>query len=168
MATYPAYVWDGSAWQPVGSQVADMSPYALKDGSNMAGYGAWSSYTPTLTWTGSSWTWTTTGRYIVFGKTCHFWARAIISGGSAGSPSVQPSMSVPLTMYDSVSALDFKVTLLDSGAAWYTAMTAANNTTSAYIFALGANGIGSGTTSTYPFTWAVNDAFYMHGKYEVA
>jgi hypothetical protein len=89
MATYPGFVYDGSAWQPIGSQIADLSPYALADGSNMAGYGVWTDYTvtPITATAGTPTSVSAVGKYVKIGKTVHI--RVVITvttkGTAAGS-----------------------------------------------------------------------------------
>lgn len=130
---------------------------------------AWTAYTPTLTWTSSSFTFTRSGRYMQAGKLVHFWAKAVISGGTYGSGTGAPTLSLPVTaytldgLYGSIGGF-----YLDSGTNYYRINAGGASTTTVSMPYPGTNGVNTSPTSTVPFTWTTNDGFFIAGTYEAA
>ena len=133
----------------------------------------WTAYTPTMTWTGSSWTWTCVGRYIMVGKLVIFGARCTISGGSAGAPSGAHTISLPVAMRntDNVTQLDMTARFVSAGVGWYLAGTLPASGTAVTVGYIGSNGGISSANSTTPFTWKSSgggDQVFLAGTYESA
>ena len=139
----------------------------VRDNLNAIG-GPWTAYTPTFTWTSSSFTFTTSGRWMAAGKLIHFWAKAAISGGTYGSGTGSPTITLPVSASSADSLYGLRAYLLDSGTAWYTAASLYSSVTAVGVSYLGTNNVHTAPTSTLPFTWATSDAFLVAGTYESA
>lgn len=128
---------------------------------------AMTSYTPTLTGTGTTQgNATMTGSYIQFGKVTHFWARAV-----RGSTTVMGSvltLSLPATARSSSDGW-FGLTgeFIDTGTANYLAIVG-RGTAGVTLWIPGTNGAFTAPSSTAPFTWATGDVIYVGGTYEAA
>lgn len=128
---------------------------------------AWASYTPTLTGSGTTQgNATMTGGYIQYGKTTHFWARAV-----RGSTTVIGSvltLSLPATARSAGEGwLGVTGEFTDTGTASYAAALA-KGTTGVTLWVPGTNGVFTSPSSTVPFTWATGDVIFVGGTYEAA
>jgi hypothetical protein len=138
-------VWNGSSWDIL----SDM--------------GAWTFYTPT--WSGISSTGgSSTGGYIRFGKIVHFWARYVVGSSSISvSGGIAPSLPVARRIGDYST---FNGYFEDAGAGWSTPVMVGSA-----MYAMTTSGSYSSaanTSTTIPFTWAVNDSCVVSGTYEAA
>ncbi len=148
---------------PAGSDFIDSSQFATN--TKVDALGVWQTYSPTFTW-GTTAT-TKVGRYCQIGKTVHFEASATIT--SIGTPSGVPTFSLPVTYANGFyNGGITNARLLDSGSNVYAAFPAMFATTIT-VYLIGTGGLISATpTSTTPFTWTTNDAFYVSGTYEAS
>lgn len=131
---------------------------------------AWQDYTPT-------WTNVTVGngnrlgRYVVLGKTVHFWAYFAL--GSTSAMGTNPTASLPLTSAAQVRSV-VNVFMQDVGANFHLGWgIVGNNASTVTCYGLGGpGGTGGAATisATTPFTWTGpnGDDMYVSGTYEAA
>ena len=153
------------------ANAAVTAPY-YSNASTPFGFPDWFNYTPTLTnLSGGT---INLAKYQIVGKTARFKFRYTLAGaGVSGAIRVSLPVSAnadehPPATYTTIGSVNF----LDSGVGLFPAYTNLDSTTgSALITCLVTNatyGTHSGTASTIPFTWAVNDQIYARGEYEMA
>lgn len=128
---------------------------------------AWTSYTPTLgnCTLGSG---SRVGYYCQIGKVCHFYITVVFGAGLAVSGQLQASLPVTAARANQYNLYG---AFLDSGSTYYQAMPGWFDTSTLFLDAVLASGTYAArqtTSSTIPFTWAANDAFYLGGTYETA
>jgi hypothetical protein len=132
----------------------------------------WSAFTPTLNnlTLGNG---TVTGRYAQTGKVVFFYVK--ITLGSTSSVSTEPRCSWPVAPRDTAAAAAAQLQYVyeDSGLTrYYGACDPITNSTAEFRFCV-QNASGTYVTSTQitssiPFSWGTNDAFYAFGTYEAA
>lgn len=165
------YIYNGTAWNSVGTAVGGTAPTSPATGQlwyDTTDTGAWTTYTPTL----SSWTLgngTVTGRYTQVGKTVHFVARLTV--GTTTTVSGFPTFTLPVTASTSFQATSTHfgaATFLDNGVNTYSAAMRMQTTTTVSVAIIGTSGLNTAPTSTTPFTWGSTDVVLVAGTYEAA
>lgn len=136
-------------------------------------FGAWQSYTPTLTnvTTGNG---TLAAGYIQIGKTVHVAIQFIMGSTSAitGGPQFTLPVTARTTYFNTTYNTPLGIARLsDFGVAAYLAYAIFASSTTAQINCLGAAGTyatDAAVSSTTPFTWGTSDAFLVNITYEAA
>jgi hypothetical protein len=130
--------------------------------------GAWSSYTPTWTGTGSNpaiGNGTLAGLFRLSGRTVHFTVY-VLMGSTTTFGTGNWSWALPVTSTASNEGFTFAVFYNDTGTGEAAAIARLASTTTVRAFGL-ADG-GGGFTSTSPITWANGDSIRISGAYEAA
>jgi hypothetical protein len=130
---------------------------------------AWTTYTPTLTGTGTTQgNATMTGGLIQYGKTTHGWARAVLGSTTViGSALI---LSLPATARSAAEGWGpTNVTFIDVGGspgAYVGGLV--KGTTGLTVYPLNSAGGFINPSSTVPFTWVTGDEIYVGYTYESA
>lgn len=134
-------------------------------------FGAWSTWTPTLTnLSGGTQTY---AKWIQIGKTVHFRFKYTLAGaGVSGVPGFTLP-TTPVSGYDTDDngTLSSNVLLRDAGTGDYLGFLTFGTATRVDVYAVLASGTYAayaGISSTVPFTWANGDNIQVHGTYETA
>jgi hypothetical protein len=135
---------------------SDVNTYLMGEG------GAWTSWTPTVTQSGSVTVTNTRSRYARYGRTIHFSLQLSVTGSGTGSNAVL--ISFPVT---AASAITGGVGYLTdaSAPASYMGILYANSTTNFGILGTGSGYLGS---TTFTAALASGDIIFAHGTYEAA
>jgi hypothetical protein len=133
------------------------------------GFGAFTSYTPTLAGftPGNG---VATGAYLQVQKLVIFRA-SFTFGTTSAAAAALPTLTLPVTstaLFGQATMPGSAVFRDDSAAAIYTAFVRHATTTTVALAVVGTNGLNSAPSTTSPFTWAVNDVITVHGVYEAA
>lgn len=137
------------------------------DGSG--GFGAWTSYTPTLGGTG----WaigngTAVGKYVQIGKLVNFWAQITLGTTSTAGAS-GATVSLPVSAGPSNGNGSSACQLVDSSAsARYLGSSLWASATTQNPVSIGTGGAVALITTSAPFVWATSDQIIMTGFYEAA
>ncbi|MCZ2339457.1 MAG: hypothetical protein LC127_14955, partial [Chitinophagales bacterium] len=123
--------------------------------------GAWTSYTPSLFGVvlGSG---TNIGYYQKIGKTVHYRAKVTLAANSSITGVIY--VSPPTTDQNDTSSPIGLATLKNVNGAFYTGWLRQDGA----IYIAGDNGVWTGTSATYPFTWETGDIIIVSGTYEAA
>jgi hypothetical protein len=147
-------IWDGTAWRPIA-------------------YGAWSTYTPTLTATGTNPTMGTgssrTGKYFVIGKMVHVNSVVVFGSSGAAPGSGTYRISLPITAatlsignyVGAVNALDDSANNGEDGVCRCGPASSGYDKVELFL-------AGDLVTNAVPWIWANNDAIYFSLTYEAA
>jgi hypothetical protein len=131
------------------------------------GFGAHTSYTPTLTgWTlGNG---TVTGRYTQVGKLVWFEAQFTF-GTTSAAATAAPTFTLPATAASTAPGISIvRAIFSDTGVNAYQAIANIQTTTTVGVFILGASGLFTTPTTTTPFTWGNTDSVSVSGIYQAA
>lgn len=137
----------------------------LKDFAS--GFGAWTSYTPTLSGftLGNG---TIAGKYMLVQKTCIFTAK-LTFGSTTTAASAFPTATLPVTAASTYAASVLHARFGDaSPGAAYIAYVDLGSTTTIRAGIIGSSGLATVCTTTTPFTWTTSDVVYWSGVYETA
>jgi hypothetical protein len=132
------------------------------------GFGAWTAYTPSLTAISLS-TGSLTFAYNQIGKTV--FVRGIFSMGTTPAISGAIGIGLPVTASAGQTEQAVAIRVLDNGTNSYTVMAYFASTTRVDLYALKTDATylaWLSTSSTVPFTWAVDDKIYINFTYEAA
>ncbi len=131
------------------------------------GFGAWTSYTPTLSGftLGNG---TIAGAYLQVQKTVVFRAK-LTFGSTTTAASAYPTATLPVTALstDASSVLHARFGDASPGAA-YLSYVDLGSTTTIRAGIIGSSGLATTCTTTTPFTWTTSDVVYWAGVYEAA
>lgn len=163
----------GSPHQGMTIHETDTSLGYIYDGANWVqvdNVGAWTSYTPTWTGSGSNpaiGDGTLVGYYRRHGRSIEVLIY-ILDGASTTEGTGTYSITLPVAPHATARVV-LTGDLLDSGTQHYTAQAVFNNSTTSEEILVGSNAAGpTGWTQTSPFTLAVNDRLVLGGVYPAA
>ena len=151
-----------TAWNGAALTESDINLYLMGEG------GAWTSWTPTVTQSGSVTVTNTRSRYARYGRTIHFSLEVTVTGSGTGTNQIV--VTLPVTAADAGVASGITGHLLDSSSTTNYAFV--GYTTSATTFRLkststdGALGLLGSTTFTAAL--ASGDLIFASGTYEAA
>jgi hypothetical protein len=140
---------------------SDVNTYLAGEG------GAWTSWTPSVTQSGSVTVTNTRSRYARYGRTIHFSTALAVTGSGTGSNSI--TVSLPVTAATSALVIGTAYLFDASASLFYPALTYLQSTTTASMFS--ANTSASGMIlggSNFTAALASGDSIYMTGTYEAA
>ena len=130
--------------------------------------GGWTTWTPT--WSnltvGNG---TVVARYQQIGKTVNYYLQFTM--GSTSAVTGRIIWTLPVTPNQSFAGGLGTAVLVDSGVGGYPGFLGGWSATQSYLSASNSSGTyatESATSATVPFTWAVNDFFFLNSSYEVA
>jgi len=130
--------------------------------------GAWTSYTPTLTYMTQG-NGTVVARYAQIGKICYVFFT--FTFGSTSSISSYPAISLPITAWTSGFYANSTLSMLDAATAEYFGLVYIENTSKATFFAQNSAGTyvrDAIIAATVPMTWGTGDKITANFYYEVA
>jgi hypothetical protein len=164
-----AFVYDGTNWVDLASSTTDLSNYYTQAQADaITPPGAWTSYTPTLSfgWANGNGTWT--ARYIKIGKTVHVSAYFVI--GSTTTKGAGCDVSLPLTAVNSAHQINGNAYCSIAGNFYPIPIVAQSGTTIRFktLVANGVYGIYNDLSGTTPATFNTNDVIYFGLTYEAA
>ncbi len=132
------------------------------------GFGALTSYTPTLTGftPGNG---TAAGAYLQVQKMVYFRA-SFTFGSTSAAASTTPKLSLPVTAAGGSVAFvnTLRAHFQDAGTAAYQAVPNINSTTTVELYIPGTSGLLAACSTTTPFTWTTSDYLDVSGWYEAA
>lgn len=137
---------------------------------------AWTSYTPTVTFSGggSNGNATITGSYNQLGKTCTFWFKYIVGGTTSFAGMTSMFATYPLTASGSFDAQadGFAISgaIVISGAVYLAGALPSNSTAfQVTAFAAGSSYVAhNAVNTTLPASWGTGSTISLSGTYEIA
>lgn len=139
---------------------SDVNTYLMGEG------GAWTSWTPTVTQSGSVTVTNTRSRYARYGRTIHFTCYLTVTGSGTGNNEI--AIALPVTAAASGDYIGQGFFFDASTTTSYPAYALAISTTACYL-ATPSNGIGIGKTgSAIDVALAASDILQISGTYEAA
>jgi hypothetical protein len=147
--------WDGN-----GLTESDIVTYLAGEG------GAWTSWTPTVTQSGSVTVTNTRSRYARYGRTIHFTLNLAVTGSGTGSNDV--SVSLPATAASSGELIGTGYIYDSSAVAGYKGISYLASTTAVKILPNNNNGAGAMGNSEFTAGLASGDQIVINGTYEAA
>jgi len=129
-------------------------------------FGAWTSYTPTLTvfTPGNG---TATGAYCQVEKLVMFRLKFTFGSTSAAASGV-PTFTLPVTAKSSDLGQDFDGWFENTGVAKYRSNVYLASASTISMGINGTSGLSQSLSTTTPFTWATGSNIYAFGTYEAA
>lgn len=158
-----------SAAAAVGQKIASSTFWTTQVKAFIDGFGAKTSYTPTLTGftLGNG---TIAGSYTQIGKWVWFEV-TFTMGTTSAAASALPTVTLPVTAAAaSVNAALCRAMFTDAGTATYLATARVLSTTTCAAYIIGSSGINTTPSTTTPFTWTPSngDSIFWSGIYEAA
>lgn len=156
-----------SATAAVGNKITAATLWNGQVKALIDGFGAHTSYTPTLTGftLGNG---TVTGRYTQINKMVWFEA-SFVFGTTSAAASAIPTFTLPVTAAaTALSGSLVRGMFTDQGVNSYQAFASIQTTTTVGLFITGTNGLLAVPTTTSPFTWGNTDGINVSGLYLAA
>jgi hypothetical protein len=171
MGTTPTYSWpypESSDFVADGATAIENLADAVD--TTVAGFGTWTTYTPTLVNITLGSGGTVTAAYARVNK---FYAvRLVIGLGSGGSFTGTATVTTPANMASNMNAIAIgQVRMLDTGSAFYLGWVTASGTNTVQFQAGTAGGTFVGqaaVNTTTPFTWTNTDVLWSYFTFEAA
>jgi hypothetical protein len=150
-----------TAWDAATLTESDINTYLMGEG------GAWTSWTPTVTQSGSVTVTNTRSRYARYGRTIHFSAQLVVTGSGTSSTAI--SISLPVTAASADTTIGTGVFIDASTGNYYPAILYASTTTA---FQLWDSTVSSTVlvvgNANFSGALASGDVFRVSGTYEAA
>lgn len=150
-----------TAWDGATLTESDINTYLMGEG------GAWTSWTPTVTQSGSVTVTNTRSRYARYGRTIHFTAQLSVTGSGTGSNAI--TISLPVTAAASAQMVGVGLLVDSSASLIYPSVLLASSTTALQMrdtTAVGADGrLGF---AVFTAGLASGDTIQISGTYEAA
>ncbi len=150
-----------TAWTGATLTQSDINTYLMGEG------GAWTSWTPTVTQSGSVTVTNTRSRYARYGRTIIYTARLKVTGSGTGANAV--IISAPVTAASSLELCGTGVIYDSSATTYYPGIAQLTTTSTIWLFDTRTS-TSAPILGTVGFTagLANNDEIYVAGSYEAA